>query len=57
MIGIIATITCGGLAITVCSSHGIADMSSTMSFVTAWSIAAKQELGYVDDVQYLIQNH
>ncbi|KAK1368096.1 pelargonidin 3-O-(6-caffeoylglucoside) 5-O-(6-O-malonylglucoside) 4'''-malonyltransferase-like [Heracleum sosnowskyi] len=41
--------SCGGFAITVCTSHRIADMQSVMSFVSAWAIATKQELGYVDE--------
>ncbi|XP_074336245.1 vinorine synthase-like [Apium graveolens] len=40
--------SCGGFAIAVCSSHRIVDIISTMSFMMAWAVAAKQELGYVD---------
>ncbi|KAK1368090.1 hypothetical protein POM88_034182 [Heracleum sosnowskyi] len=45
----ISAFSCGGVAIAVCSSHRIADASSTILFVKAWAIAAKQELGYVDE--------
>lgn len=45
----VSAFSCGGFAIGVCSSHRIADMSTTISFVKAWAIAAKQELGHVDD--------
>ncbi|KAK1368097.1 hypothetical protein POM88_034189 [Heracleum sosnowskyi] len=45
----ISAFSCGGVAIAVCSSHRIADAWSTILFVKAWAIAAKQELGYVDE--------
>ncbi|KAK1368098.1 vinorine synthase-like [Heracleum sosnowskyi] len=45
----ISAFSCGGVAIAVCSSHRIADASSTILFVKAWAIAANQELGYVDE--------
>ncbi|KAL8107521.1 hypothetical protein AgCh_024074 [Apium graveolens] len=47
----VSAFSCGGVAITVCSSHRIADMSSTMSFVNAWAISAKQELGDKENIE------
>ncbi|KAK1368108.1 vinorine synthase-like [Heracleum sosnowskyi] len=44
----VSAFSCGGFAIAVCSSHRIADMSTTMSLINVWTIAAKQELGYID---------
>ncbi|WOG85478.1 hypothetical protein DCAR_0104667 [Daucus carota subsp. sativus] len=41
--------SCGGFAVAVCSSHRIADMTTTISFVNAWANAAKQELEHVDE--------
>lgn len=41
--------SCGGFAIAVCSSHRIADMSTTMSLINVWTIAAKQELRFIDE--------
>ncbi|WOG85481.1 hypothetical protein DCAR_0104670 [Daucus carota subsp. sativus] len=41
--------SCGGFAIGICSSHRIADVSTTIAFVNAWATAAKQELGQVDE--------
>ncbi|XP_074332802.1 pelargonidin 3-O-(6-caffeoylglucoside) 5-O-(6-O-malonylglucoside) 4'''-malonyltransferase-like [Apium graveolens] len=45
----VSAFSCGGFAIAVCSSHRIADMSTTMSLINVWTIAAKQELGYIDE--------
>ncbi|XP_017231994.1 pelargonidin 3-O-(6-caffeoylglucoside) 5-O-(6-O-malonylglucoside) 4'''-malonyltransferase [Daucus carota subsp. sativus] len=40
--------SCGGFAVAVCISHRIADITTITSFVKAWAVAAKQELGDVD---------
>ncbi|KAL8107522.1 epi-neemfruitin B synthase L1AT-like [Apium graveolens] len=45
----VSAFSCGGFAIAVCSSHRIADMTTTISVVKAWAIATKMELGYVVD--------
>ncbi|KAL8107526.1 epi-neemfruitin B synthase L1AT-like [Apium graveolens] len=45
----VSSFSCGGFAIAVCSSHRIADLSTKISFVNEWALAAGQQLLSGDD--------